>query len=184
MTPQNPLYKRPPREADRKSEKEVYMAFYKKTQLKSNEKWYPRSITVGKPATTKELSEKLAEISTVSPSDTYAVLLGLASGMKAFMKEGRSVKLEGIGTFYYTADASGNGVDTPEEVSAKQIKGVRVRFLPETTRTASGKVGSRVLVDDNVQWLDISTLDPSLRGSGSDADEDGGDEGEDTSPTP
>ena len=123
---------------------------------------------VGDPATTDDVADKLAEISTVSRSDTYAVLMGLASALKAFMKEGRSVKLDGVGTFYYTADASKQGVDTAEEVSAKQIQGVRVRFLPETSRTSSGKVGTRSLVDDDIQWLDIATLDPALkRGSGS-----------------
>ena len=139
------------------------MAFYKKSQLKSNQKWYPRSIVVGDSATTNDVADRLAEISTVSRSDTYAVLMGLASALKSFMKEGRSVKLDGVGTFYYTADASKQGVDTPEEVSAKQIKGVRVRFLPETSRTSSGKVGTRSLVDGDIQWLDIATLDPAQK---------------------
>ena len=123
------------------------MAFYKKIQQPVNKKWYPRSIVVGDPATTKEIADRLAEISTVSRSDTYAVLMGLSSVLKSFMKEGRSAKLDGVGTFYYTADATKQGVDTPEEVSAKQIVGVRVRFLPETSRTASGKVGTRALAD-------------------------------------
>lgn len=159
------------------------MAFYKKSQLKSNKKWYPRSIVVGNPATTDDVADRLAEISTVSRGDTYNVLKDLASALKSFMKEGRSVKLDGVGTFYYTADASGQGVDTPEEVSAKQINGVRVRFLPETSRTASGKVGTRSLVDDDIQWLDIDTLDPAKQGgsttSGGGTTTPGGGTGED-----
>ena len=115
------------------------MSFFKKSQLKSNGKWYPRSIVVGDPATTQEIADRLAEISTVSRSDTYAVLQGLSSVLKSFMKEGRSAKLDGVGTFYYTADASKQGVDTPEEVSAKQIKGVRVRW----TTTSSGTTSPR-----------------------------------------
>lgn len=142
------------------------MAFYKKFQLKSNGKWYPRSIVVGDAATTDEVAQRLADISTVSLGDTYNVLKNLSGVLKAFMKEGRSVKLDGVGTFYYTADATKQGVDTPEEVSAKQIVGVRVRFLPETSRTASGKVGTRALVDDDIQWLDIATLDPALKAGG------------------
>ena len=142
------------------------MAFYKKSQLKSNGKWYPRSIVVGDPATTDEIADRLAAISTVSRGDTYNVLKNLSDVLKSFMKEGRSAKLDGVGTFYYTADATKQGVDTPEEVSAKQIVGVRVRFLPETSRTASGKVGTRALVDDDIQWLDIATLDPALKAGG------------------
>ena len=56
-------------------------------------------------------------------------------------------------------------MDTPEEVNPKQINGVRVRFLPEYGRTSSGKVSTRALVDDNIQWHDIATLDPALRGT-------------------
>ena len=144
---------------------------------------YPRSIVVGDPVSTKDVANRLAEISTVSLSDTYAVLMGLSSVLKSFMKEGHSVKLDGVGTFYYTADTSKQGVDTPEEVSAKQINGVRVRFLPEYARTSSGKVSTRALVDDDIQWLDIDTLDPAKQGgsttSGGGTTTPGGGTGED-----
>ena len=71
--------------------------------------------------------------------------------MAAFMAEGRTVKLEGVGTFYYTINAD-KGIAKPEEVSAKQIKNVRVRFIPETSRTQSNKVATRSLVSDNIHW--------------------------------
>ena len=50
------------------------MAFYKKRQQKINGLWYPQSITVGKPASTDEVADRLSKISTVSRADTYAVL--------------------------------------------------------------------------------------------------------------
>ena len=115
----------------------------------------------------------------MSRSDTYAVLMGLSDVLKSFMKEGRSAKLDGVGTFYYTADASKQGVDTPEEVSPKQINGVRVRFLPEYARTSSGKVSTRALVDDDIQWNDIATLDPALHGQGGSATTPGGSDDDD-----
>ena len=71
--------------------------------------------------------------------------------MAAFMAEGRTVKLEGVGTFYYTINAD-KGVAKPEEVTAKQIKNVRVRFIPETSRTQSNKVATRSLVSDSIYW--------------------------------
>ena len=67
------------------------------------------------------------------------------------MAEGRTVKLEGVGTFYYTINA-GKGIAKPEEVTAKQIKNVRVRFIPETSRTQNNKVATRSLVSDNIYW--------------------------------
>jgi len=128
------------------------MAFYKKSQQKINGKWYPKSVTVGKPVTTNEVADRLAQISTVSRADVYAVLKDLGGVLGDFMSNGRTVKLDGMGTFYYTADASKNGVDTPEEVSAKQINSVRVRFIPENTRTSSNRVATRSLVAENIFW--------------------------------
>ena len=60
-------------------------------------------------------------------------------------------KLEGVGTFYYTINAD-KGIAKPEEVTAKQIKGIRVRFIPETSRTQSNKVATRSLVSDSIYW--------------------------------
>ena len=71
--------------------------------------------------------------------------------MAAFMAEGRTVKLEGVGTFYYTINAD-KGIAKPEEVTAKQIKNVRVRFIPETSRTQNNKVATRSLVSDSIHW--------------------------------
>ena len=128
------------------------MAFFKKVFKKVNNKWYPQSITVGKPYTTDQVADKLAQISTVSRADAYAVLKDLAGVMADMMANGRTVKLEGLGTFYYTSNASGKGVATEKEVNASQITGVRVRFIPETQRNSNNQVTTRSLVDDNIYW--------------------------------
>ena len=89
--------------------------------------------------------------------------------MAAFMAEGRTVKLEGVGTFYYTINAD-KGITKPEEVTAKQIKNVRVRFIPETSRTQNNKVATRSLVSDNIyweEWKEGLTPAPSPKGEGS-----------------
>ena len=89
--------------------------------------------------------------------------------MAAFMAEGRTVKLEGVGTFYYTINAD-KGIAKPEEVTAKQIKNVRVRFIPETSRTQSNKVATRSLVSDNIHWEEWKeglTPNPKPKGEGS-----------------
>ena len=54
------------------------MAFFKKFLKKLNNKWYPQAVTVGKPVTTKEVSDRLSQISTVSRADVYAVLMDLS----------------------------------------------------------------------------------------------------------
>ena len=64
-----------------------------------------------------------------------------------------------------------SGVDSEEEVSAKQIIGTRVRFIPETTRGSSNQVTTRSLVSENTFWEELK-LDSSASSSGGDDDED------------
>ena len=78
------------------------MAFYKKVKQKGDDKWHPRAVTKGHPYTTDEIARLLSEMSTVTPGDTYAVLMNLGEVLGKLMSSGHSVKLKGIGTFYYT----------------------------------------------------------------------------------
>lgn len=129
------------------------MAYYKKRLLKSSGLWYPVSVTQGNVSHNK-LCTRLAEISTVSKSDVNAVLGNLAGVLADYMALGQTVKIDGLGTFYYTAVTKGNGVATEEEVTAKQITGVRVRFIPETTFNSSGNA-VRGLVADEIDWNEV-----------------------------
>ena len=107
------------------------MIFWKRVQQAINDLWYPRSVTIGKPVETQELSKRLVRESTVSPADVHAVIRALPEVMADFMKESRAVHLEGLGWFRYTTQSSGKGVATKEEVSSDQITGLRVQFTPE-----------------------------------------------------
>lgn len=129
------------------------MAFYKPVKMKSNGKWYPQAVQVDKPFETDEVADRLAAISTVSRADVYAVLKELPSVMGDMMAQGRSVRLEGLGTFRYTINASDKGVDTPEEVGDRQIKGVRVRYVPETRRPNRAGAVTRAIVDTDLRWV-------------------------------
>lgn len=140
------------------------MAFFKKAKKKINGKWYPQSITVGKPVTTDEVAKRLAAESTVSPGDTFAVLKSLGGVLGDFMANGRTVKLEGLGTFYYTAASNGNGVDTADKVTASQITDVRVRFIPEKHTNSSHQVTTRSLVSDSIFWEEWAGKESSTGG--------------------
>ena len=76
------------------------MAFIKKIKRKwqGREKWSVTTVTQGTPVSTKELCQYIADSSTASASDVYATLLALPKIMELNMKNGRSVKLEGIVT--------------------------------------------------------------------------------------
>lgn len=128
------------------------MAFFKKQQQKINGLWYPQSITVGKPVTTDQVADKLALISTVTRGDAYAIVKNMGAVLADYMAGGRTVKIDGIGTFYYTAAARKTGVATAAEVKATQITGVRVRFIPEVHRDTNAQVTTRSMVDNNIFW--------------------------------
>ncbi|WP_291530004.1 HU family DNA-binding protein [Bacteroides sp. UBA939] len=128
------------------------MAFFKRIQKKVNNLWYPQSVTVGKPVTTREVAEQLSIISTVTRGDTYAVMQNLGIVLSNYMGNGRTVKIDGVGTFYYTASSTKQGVQTAEEVSASQINGVRVRFIPEVGRNSGRQVTTRSMVNPNIFW--------------------------------
>lgn len=129
------------------------MAFYKKQKL--GKKWYPRAVTLGSPFTTDDVADRLSQMSTVSRGDTYAVLANLGDVLASMMSTGRSVRLMGVGTFYYTIRSCGQGVDTPEEVSKRQIKEIKVRFIPEYSRGQRKQVVGRTLIDPDTEWLDV-----------------------------
>ncbi len=99
-----------------------------------------------------QIAKRLAAESTVSPADTKAALTALGSVMGDYMAQGRSVKLDGIGTFYVTATVSKNSVDNKEEVAANQINGVHVCFVPKTNfhRASDMRVATRTLTDTTI----------------------------------
>ena len=119
-------------------------------------KWHPKAVTVGKPVATKEVADRLSQISTVSRADVYAVLMDLAGVLADYMAQGRSVKIDGLGTFYYTCTSNGNGAETADKVNASQITGVRVRFIPEATRKSCSKSMNRTLISDNIFWMELN----------------------------
>ena len=145
------------------------MAYYKKVQVKRNKKWYPKAAIIGKPITTKEIANRLAALSSLSTGDVISVLDLLGGVMGDYMNQGRTVKLNGIGTFYYTINATGNGVDTEDEVSAKQVKSTRVRFIQETARGSSNEVTIRSMVSPDTFW---ELLDEDIPAQAAPEDED------------
>lgn len=142
------------------------MAFFKRIQKKNN-LWYPQSVTWGKAVSTREVADELAVISTVTRGDTYAVMENLGRVLSNFMGQGRTVKINGVGTFYYTANAAKNGVETEKEVNATQINGVRVRFIPEVERSYSNQIVTRSMVNTRVVWEEWGKTSTSTGGSGS-----------------
>lgn len=129
------------------------MAFYKVRKKKVNGLFYPESVTVGKQVTTSEVAAMLSDRSTVTRADTLAVLTDLGTVLGIYMSQGRSVKLDGIGSFRYTIGAKKQGEETEEKVSSLNIRNVRVRFTPETTRNSDNSVATRSMQPTAIEWI-------------------------------
>lgn len=149
------------------------MAFYKKQFNEKNGVWYPMAVTVGKPVETKEVAERLSRISTVSKSDVLAVLGDLAGVLADYMAQGKSVRLDGLGTFRYTL--STEGVEQEQDFDAqKQIRAVRVQFTPQKEGgTTRGSSATRALVPSGIEWLPYDGQ-AAEDGTGEDGEDDGG----------
>lgn len=134
--------------------------FFKKSKLKVNgkTKWFPRAVIVSKrPADLNELARRIAQMSTASTGDVHLVLRSLPSVMAQIMNEGRTVHIDGLGSFFFKLSCAGRGVDTPEEVSRKQIKDIRVQFLPERQRIDGKRFGKPLTQDVELEDWDVVT---------------------------
>lgn len=145
------------------------MPFWKKMFNKQQGVYYPRAVVQGKPVETETIAKDLAKISTVSNSDVQAVLGDIAGVMHTRMAQGKIVHIKGLGYFRYVLDTV--GVDSLEDFDfEKQVKAVRVEFIPERTRLANGTY-TRALVDsDQLEWIELS---PDTEDDTPDGEEDG-----------
>lgn len=134
------------------------MAFYTKKKL-SDGKWHPMAVNLYSPATIDDVANRLSARSTVSRSDTYAVLVDLGKVLGDLMASGRSVKLQGVGTFYLTCQTKGKGTDTPEALTADMIQDVKVRFIPEYSRNHRGEIRKRTMISDDLEWIEVKDPD-------------------------
>ena len=153
------------------------MSFYKKTYNKKFNVWYPSAVTVGQPVPAKQLARRLSQMCTVTYADVMAVLGELPGVMADFMGQGKSVRLDGLGTFRYTLDTQ--GVESEAEFDfQKQLRAVRVQFVPSREGTATkGSTATRALVPTGIEWLPYDAIatepaDPEPPDEG-DGEEDG-----------
>ena len=131
------------------------MPFYKKSYSKAQGVYYPRAIVQGNPVETETIAKDLAKISTVSNSDVQAVLGDIAGVMHARMSQGKSVHIKGLGYFRYALNTTGVK-DLKDFDFAKQVKAVRIEFIPERTKMSGGTY-TRALVDsDDLEWIELS----------------------------
>ena len=160
------------------------MAYYKVLHDKQNGVYYPKSVTQGEPVDTETIADRLAKISTVSRADVAAVLAELPEVIADYMAQGKSVRLQGLGTFRLTLVSKGVK-DIKDFDITKQIEAVRVAFVPAKRGNAKkGEAITRALVPSGIDWIEWQGKD-SEASDGTDDDEDDDTQGgTDVTPTP
>lgn len=131
------------------------MAFYKKAYNKKTDVYYPRAITIGTAINTDQIAETLADRSTVTKTDVKAVLTEMADVMSQYMAQGKSVKLDGLGSFRLGLNTK--GVKNEENFDFQtQLQHIKVNFTPETTYPASTGTATRSMVSKNIEWVEYN----------------------------
>ena len=141
------------------------MSFYKKIFNEKFGVYYPSAVTVGQPVPVKKVAKRLSQMCTVTYADVMAVLGELPGVMADYMGQGKSVRLDGLGTFRYTLDSKGVA-DEADFDFQKQVKAVRVQFVParEGAQT-KGSVSTRSLVPTGIEWLPYDAIATEEGGS-------------------
>jgi predicted histone-like DNA-binding protein len=90
-------------------------------------KWYftqEKSGTLGM----EEIAKAIAARSSLSYGDVLSVLRNLVELLPKFLKMGVTIVLKGFGSFHATVKSQ--GTDTPEELTTRNVKGVKVSWVP------------------------------------------------------
>ena len=135
------------------------MSFYKKIYNEKFGVYYPAAVTVGQPVPVKKVAKRLSQMCTVTYADVMAVLGELPGVMADYMAQGKSVRLDGLGTFRYTLKTRGVA-DEADFDFQKQVEAVRVQFVPQREGAQTkGSVSTRSLVPTGIEWLPFEAIE-------------------------
>ena len=146
------------------------MAYFKPQKMKTNGRYYPVAVITDRPMETDELAQQISEASTVSKADVVAVLAALPSVMSRGMNAGRSVHLQDIGYFRYTAAAKKGGQETAEKVTASDVE----RRAYNSVLKPSSRMALPPVLSNNVHWTRWEGKEAEGTSEGGEDGEDGG----------
>ena len=95
-------------------------------------KWFARPV-LKKGMDMRQLANLIQQNVSAKTSDVYAVLMELPNAIHIAFDSGRSVSIEGLGSFRPSFGSV--GVADPNDFSATNIRKKRVVFTPETTQS-------------------------------------------------
>ena len=95
-------------------------------------KWFAHSKSV-ETMNTRKLSQHISEHGSIyTPDVVFGVLEKFRSCLVEMLLESKSVKIDGLGTFYTTIENEPGGADKEEDFSVqKNLRALHIRFIPE-----------------------------------------------------
>jgi len=90
--------------------------------------WFPK-LTGTSQADLNQIAQILAQRSSASQADVYLIVMGLVDLIPELLSEGKTVKLDNLGTFRLHARVE--TASSPNEVTVHKIKELRMSFLPD-----------------------------------------------------
>jgi len=96
---------------------------------KDGEKIYFPRLTGSSPVDLDYLSRIIEQRSSASKADVYLILLEFAQLVPELLTEGKTIVVKDLGSFQLHARVS--AADSPEKVTFRNIKEIRMSFLPD-----------------------------------------------------
>ncbi len=107
----------------------TYVKKAKKNPISKEVKYYAQ-ISATQPLTVEEIIDSIQQENTLTEVDIRACLVAFKQAVIKGLRDGRSVRLEGLGSFRPTISAM--GCPAREMVTARTIKAIHVRFTPSS----------------------------------------------------
>ena len=154
----------------------IYKARKASIANKEGKKLYHPMIVLTGSVKLEQIANDLAELSSLSPGDTYNVVKNLPGVIQRYLANGNSVFLDGLGSFAPALNNSGNGVEKAEDVTANGAR-LKIIFRPSAKKNIDGTVSTRALSNGyNFVRMDGVATAPGAEGEPTNPDT-GGDSG-------
>ena len=140
-------------------------------------KWFAHSKSV-ETMNTRKLSQHISEHGSIyTPDVVFGVLEKFRSCLVEMLLESKSVKIDGLGTFYTTIENEPGGAAKEEDFNVqKNLKALHIRFIPEQEQELN--ISSREFIKKaefvNVTSLNSEKKETTPSGGGSNSGNQGG----------
>ena len=126
-------------------------------------RWYAKMVPTAT-VSSQQLAEEVAHSSTVTQADMLAVLWSLAEAIRRHLLNSEIVHVDGLGSLRIGFRAKAK--DTPRDVSADDIHGLRVVMTPERKfqQTGLGHGGGRkgYYTGELIRGVELASVDTPL----------------------